>query len=88
MAERSLPELLAGLHINIENQLKIGRAALNHPTDKGDAAEAVWLEMLSLYLPKRYQAAKAHVVDSNGKFSEQIDVLVFDHQYSPFIFSF
>lgn len=84
----SLPELLSGLHNNIENQLKIGRAALNHPTDKGDAAEAVWLEMLSLYLPKRYQAAKAHVVDSNGKFSEQIDILVFDHQYSPFIFSF
>ena len=44
--------------------------------------------MLSLYLPKRYRAAKAHVVDSNGKFSEQIDVLVFDRQYSPFIFSF
>jgi hypothetical protein len=88
MAEWSLPELLSGLHNNIENQLKIGRAALNHPTDKGDAAEAVWLEMLSLYLPKRYQAAKAHVVDSNGKFSEQIDVLVFDRQYSPFIFSF
>jgi hypothetical protein len=88
MAEWSLPELLSGLHNNIENQLKIGRAALNHPTDKGDAAEAVWLEMLSLYLPKRYRAAKAHVVDSNGKFSEQIDVLVFDRQYSPFIFSF
>jgi len=88
MAERSLPELLAGLHNNIENQLKIGRAALNHPTDKGDAAEAVWLEMLSLYLPKRYRAAKAHVVDSDGNFSEQIDVLVFDRQYSPFIFSF
>jgi hypothetical protein len=88
MAEWSLPELLSGLHSNIENQLKIGRAALNHPTVKGDAAEAVWLEMLSLYLPKRYRAAKAHVVDSNGMFSEQIDVLVFDRQYSPFIFSF
>jgi hypothetical protein len=88
MSEWSLPELLASLHNNIENQLKIGRAALNHPTDKGDAAEAVWLEMLSLYLPQRYQAAKAHVVDSKGNFSQQIDVLVFDRQYSPFIFTF
>lgn len=39
-------------------------------------------------MPKRYQVAKAHVVDSLGDFSEQIDVLVFDRQYSPFIFTF
>jgi hypothetical protein len=46
------------------------------------------LELLQTYLPKRYQAEKAHVVDSNGSFSDQIDVLVFDRQYSPFIFEF
>jgi len=28
------------------------------------------------------------VVDSNGVFSEQIDVVVFDRQYSPFIFHY
>jgi hypothetical protein len=39
-------------------------------------------------LPKRYQATTAHVVDSNGQFSEQIDVVIFDRQYSPFIFHF
>ena len=44
--------------------------------------------MLEMYLPKRYQAAKAHVVDSHGNFSEQIDVVVFDRQYSPFIFTY
>lgn len=44
--------------------------------------------MLDTYLPKRYQAAKAHVVDSLGNFSEQIDVVVFDRQYSPFIFTY
>ncbi|MBB4818690.1 hypothetical protein HNP29_002067 [Pseudomonas alcaligenes] len=44
--------------------------------------------MLDTYLPKRYQAAKAFVVDSLGNFSEQIDVVVFDRQYSPFIFKF
>jgi Domain of unknown function (DUF6602) len=30
--------------------------------------------------------ASAHVVDSGGKFSEQIDVVVYDRQYSPLIF--
>src|SRR5262249_49951459 len=53
-----------------------------------DASEEVWLELLQTYLPKRYQAAKAHVVDSNGTFSDQIDVVIFDRQYSPFILSY
>ncbi|STN25082.1 Uncharacterised protein [Escherichia coli] len=44
--------------------------------------------MLDTYLPKRYQAANAFVVDSLGNFSDQIDVVVFDRQYSPFIFKF
>jgi len=86
MTQLELPRLLAGLHDDIENRLKIGRSTLAHPTDKGDASEAAWLNMLSEYLPKRYQAARAHVVDSEGNFSRQIDVLIFDRQYSPFIF--
>jgi len=59
---------------------------MGHSVAKGDASEGVWLELLQTYLPKRYQAAKAFVVDSEGVFSDQIDVLVFDRQYSPFIF--
>jgi hypothetical protein len=88
MSDWSLSKLLAGLHDDIEGRLSIVRKTLAHPVGKGDASEAVWLEMLQRYLPKRYQAAKAHVVDSAGVFSEQIDVIVFDRQYSPFIFEF
>ena len=44
--------------------------------------------LLEKYLPKRYQAATAHIVDSQGNFSQQIDVVVFDRQYSPFIFNY
>ena len=88
MTKWSLRVLLAGLHDEIEHKLKTARATLGHPTDKGDASEAVWLELLNLYLPYRYQAAKAHVVDSCDSFSQQIDVLIFDRQYSPFIFRF
>ncbi len=61
---------------------------MGHPGSKGDASEKVWVDLLQDYLPKRYQAATAHVVDSNGVFSEQIDVVVFDRQYSPFIFKY
>ncbi len=88
MSDWSLSKLLAGLHDDIESRLSIARKTLAHPVGKGDASEAVWLQLLQRYLPKRYQAAKAHVVDSAGVFSEQIDIVVFDRQYSPFIFEF
>ncbi len=86
MTKWSLDKLLAGLHDDIQKKLKIIRDGLGHPVVKGDASEKVWLELLQTYLPARYQAATAHVVDSKGMFSEQIDVVVFDRQYSPLIF--
>jgi hypothetical protein len=84
----SLSQLLAGLHDDIQKRLEITRKSFGHPGTKGDASEAVWLELLQSYVPQRYQAATAHVVDSEGKFSDQIDVVVFDRQYSPFIFKY
>ena len=86
MSTWSLSNLLAGLHLDIERRLAIARHTFAHPGTKGDASEHVWIELLQSYLPGRYHAETAHVVDSNGIFSEQIDVVVFDRQYSPFIF--
>ena len=64
--------------------LQLVAQSFNHPGTKGDASESVWIEMLEKYLPRRYQAATAHIVDSLGHFSQQIDVcVVFDRQYSP-----
>jgi hypothetical protein len=88
MSEWSLERLLANLHDDIHRRLETARQSFGHPGTKGDASENVWLDLLNTYLPKRYQAAKAHVVDSNGTFSDQIDVVVYDRQYSPFIFRY
>lgn len=88
MSEWSLSQLLSSLHEDIQQRLAIVRKSINHPGTKGDASENVWISMLETYLPKRYQAAKAHVVDSLGNFSQQIDVVIFDRQYSPFIFTY
>jgi len=84
----SLSQLLAGLHDDIEQRLKTSRQSFGHAGTKGDASEHVWRELLRTYLPRRYQAETAHVVDSKDVFSEQIDVVIFDRQYSPFIFDY
>lgn len=88
MSEWSLSGLLAGLHDDIEQKLGIARQSFAHPGTKGDASEAVWVELLTTYLPERYRVLSAHIVDSEGVFSDQIDVVVFDRQYSPFIFKY
>ena len=85
MTKWSLPDLLAGLHDEIEQRLAAARKLFGHTVAKGDASENVWLEMFNNYLPKRYRAERATVCDSKGNFSNQIDVVIFDQQYSPFI---
>jgi hypothetical protein len=88
VSDWSLPDLLRNLHQDILSQLRISREAIGHPTDKGDASETVWIELLQRYLPERYRAVKAHVADSYGTFSQQIDVAIIDRQYSPLIFDY
>lgn len=88
MSSWSIQTLLSELHDDIQERLARARKSFGHPGTKGDASESVWLELLQTYLPQRYQAASAHVVDTLGSFSDQIDVVVFDRQYSPFIFKF
>jgi hypothetical protein len=88
MSDWSLSKLLEGLHDDIHQRLETSRKTFGHPSTKGDASENVWLDLFQKYLPKRYQAEKAHVVDCKGMFSQQMDVVVFDRQYSPFIFNY
>ena len=88
MNEWSLSQIFAGLHDSIEQRLETVRKTLQHPGTKGDASENAWLQLLQTYLPQRYTAVKAHIVDSRDQFSDQIDVVVFDRQYSPFILQY
>lgn len=84
----SLPALLEELHASVADDLQRARKTLGHPTDLGDATEEIWIELFNKYLPRRYHAIKATVVDSTGAFSEQIDVVIHDRQYTPLVFTF
>lgn len=76
------------LGLQKEMALKLGNArlAIGHPVAKGDVTENSWREMLATYLPKRYAVEKAFIVDADGNMSEQIDLVIFDRHFSPFLF--
>jgi len=84
----SLAELFTSLHEDVQHRLGAVRSSFAHPGTLGDASEAIWLDVLQTYLPNRYSVAGAHVVDSKGVFSQQLDVVIFDRQYTPFMFKF
>ncbi len=82
-----LPELMKGLHDRVSQELQTARAAIGHSGEKGDGSEKVWQQLFKTYLPTRYAVDKAAaVMDSNGDFSDQIDVVLYDRQYSFLIF--
>src|SRR2546430_7906186 len=41
--------------------------------------------MLAKFLPSRYQVDKGFVIDSTGKRSKQIDIIIFDRTFSPLL---
>lgn len=81
----NMKEIFRGLQNQMEAKLTFNRKVVKHPTAKGTATELEWVDTLSTYLPKRYCADCAFVIDSKGNISEQIDIVIFDRQYSPFI---
>jgi hypothetical protein len=82
-----LLKLYRGTQARMLAELLSARANEHGPTS-GRTAEAAWIQFLREHLPHRYAVDSAFVADSYGNTSEQIDVVVFDRQYSPFIFNY
>jgi hypothetical protein len=89
MPDNKVP--LKDLFMHLQKQmaaiLNTNRDCIPHQGVKGDACEDCWRKMLRKYLPKRYQVEKAFVVDSKDQCSDQIDIVIFDQQYSHFMFN-
>ena len=81
-----LRELFNGLQKQMLASLNVDREYIGHPGSKGDATEQRWIDFLRTYLPDRYKVDKAIVIDSTGNVSEQMDVVIYDAIYTPFIF--
>ena len=81
-----LKELYKGIQKAMLAHLK-QNDCIGHPVAKGVATEDDWLSWLKDYLPKRYKVDKAQVIDSLGNLSDEIDIVIYDSQYSPMIFN-
>ena len=82
-----LSALFRGMQGQMQSQLSTNREFIHHPGSKGDALENAWIEWLQNYLPNRYSVDKAIVIDYQGNTSDQIDVVIYDNWFTPFIFN-
>lgn len=81
-----IDDLFTSFQDRLHASLNVARGVIGHAATKGDACEADWAGMLGTHLPSRYSVSKAFVVDSAGAISDQLDVVVYDRQYSPLLF--
>lgn len=52
----------------------------------GDEVEDLIREKISLFLPERYMVKQGHLVNSQGKVSNQLDIIIFDRFSTPKFF--
>jgi hypothetical protein len=64
-------------------KLKLSSESITHDGVMGDVNEQHFIEVLRKYLPNRYAVDSAIVIDSNGATSDQIDIVIYDPQYTP-----
>ena len=60
---------------------------IKHPVGNGDNSEGGWKEFISKILPGKYGVDSGYVIDYEGNISDQIDIIIYDNLYSPFIMS-
>ena len=58
----------------------------DHRATCGAVSERQWIDLFHRYLPERYRATSAFVVDAEGARSRQIDIAIYDRFYSPLLF--
>jgi hypothetical protein len=59
--------------------------SITHNGVMGEVNEQHFIEVLRRYLPRRYGISRAIVIDSCGATSDQIDIVIYDPQYTPTI---
>lgn len=81
--KRFLREAFAAEQEVLRLKLELSSKSITHNGVMGEVNELHFIEVLRKYLPNRYAVAQGIVVDSNGATSDQIDIIIFDPQYTP-----
>lgn len=79
-----------------ENYLKMERELVtqlnyevtNHALTAGTYREEIWADFFRRIVPKKFNIARSvFIIDSKGNISKEVDIAIYDEQYTPYIFN-
>lgn len=60
-----------------------------HDGITGNYREEMWLDFFRRIIPKKFSMAQGVlIIDSKGKVSKEVDIAVYDEQYTPYVFQY
>ncbi|MGP1599404.1 DUF6602 domain-containing protein [Peptoanaerobacter stomatis] len=80
-----------------ENYLKMERELVtqlnynvnNHHLTAGSYREEIWADFFRRIVPKKFNITRSvFIIDSKGKVSKEVDIAIYDEQYTPYIFNY
>ena len=81
--QKFLREAFERVHGRLAFDLEDAAKTITHDGKRGEVTESDWLRVIRSYLPNRYAVDSGIVIDSTGKTSEQIDIVIYDLHYTP-----
>lgn len=82
---RFLRAAFTRVHARLAFDLHDAAKTITHDGKRGDVTESDWLRVMRGYLPNRYAVDSGIVIDSTGRTSDQIDIVIFDMHYTPLL---
>ncbi|MFF2481933.1 DUF6602 domain-containing protein [Paenibacillus sp. NPDC058071] len=65
------------------------RLSSQHHLTTGSFREEIWKNMFEQIVPRKFSVEQSvFIIDSNGNISNEVDLAIFDEQYTPYIFRF
>lgn len=84
---KKLAENYEELEHSLVNQLLL-EVPNHHPTG-GSYRESVWSSLFEMIIPKKYCIEQGvFIIDSYGNISNEVDLIIFDEMYTPYIFNY
>lgn len=85
--ENLLTTYYDGVTKRLQIEIDLLNRLISHAGEKGRANENVLINLIVKFLPKRYSIGSGIIIDKDGKSSKQIDIIVYDSDFHPELFS-
>ena len=82
---------IKGNYLKMERELvtQLNYDVTNHQLTAGSYREEIWVNFFGRIVPKKFNIARSvFIIDSNHEISNEVDIAIYDEQYTPYIFNY